>query len=103
MPFVMDDLLLEGPRSNAASTLTWWDLYEASSWIRNAAKVSSWNVLSVARDACITPIEEWGCTRVIRPQCPVVVRQVSLVSALVSQCLLPSPHEVTMPGQEIAL
>jgi len=103
MPCGIDDSLLKGPRSNATSSLTWWDLYEASSWVGNAAGVSSWNILSVARDACITPIEEWGCTRVVRPQSPVIVRQVSLVSALVSQRLLPSPHEVTVPGQEISL
>jgi hypothetical protein len=76
--------LLEGARGNATTTMPRWNFYEASAGIRNAGKVTSWNMLAIPRDTSLAAVKERRRAWIICPLRPIVVRQSSLVSALVA-------------------
>jgi hypothetical protein len=95
--------LLKGTRGNAATTHAGWDFNEASTRVGNTAEVPSSYIYSVTRNARVAAIKQRRGARVVCPLRPVVIGQISLVSALVAQCLLPSPHEVPVPREEVSL
>lgn len=92
-------LLLKWTGFHTSTTITWRD----GNLSTTDLAAGMWDVFTIARQAIITAVEYLRRQRIRSGGSPVPVRLVSFISALVAQCLLKQPCEVTMPGEEVSL